>query len=132
MPWYGWLLLALLLLVAISGVSFWAVRRVERGRRFLHLSMRGKLRFTRALLKDRAVPWYAKGLLVVVAGYIVSPLDLIPDFIPVVGQADDVAVVIGAVALLLLLVPAEQFEAALAVAEEQERVRDAEEVSDGV
>jgi uncharacterized membrane protein YkvA (DUF1232 family) len=73
------------------------------------------------LLRDRAVGWPAKALLVVVIGYLLLPIDLIPDFIPVLGQLDDIGVVVGAVALLLVIVPAERFEAALADAEALER-----------
>ena len=39
--------------------------------------------------RDPRVPWYAKALAVAVAAYALSPIDLIPDFIPVVGFADD-------------------------------------------
>ncbi len=39
--------------------------------------------------RDPRVPWHAKALAVAVAGYALSPIDLIPDFIPVVGYADD-------------------------------------------
>jgi uncharacterized membrane protein YkvA (DUF1232 family) len=131
MPWFGWLLLALLLVIVLFGLSFAALRYTHRGRRFLHLSVRGKLRCLRTLLKDRAVPWHAKGLLVVAVGYLLLPVDLIPDFIPVLGQLDDIAIVISAVALLLLLVPAERFEAALALAEAQERIASPKVVSPG-
>ena len=39
--------------------------------------------------RDPRVPWYAKGLALVVAAYAVSPIDLIPDFIPIIGYLDD-------------------------------------------
>jgi uncharacterized membrane protein YkvA (DUF1232 family) len=57
-------------------------------------------------------------VLVVLVAYLVSPLDLVPDFIPVLGQADDIAVIIAAVALLILLIPRDRFEAALREAEQ--------------
>jgi uncharacterized membrane protein YkvA (DUF1232 family) len=38
---------------------------------------------------DPRVPWYAKVLAFAVAGYALSPIDLIPDFIPVFGYVDD-------------------------------------------
>jgi len=44
------------------------------------------------LSKDQRVPPHAKGLLVAALAYLLSPIDLIPDFIPVLGQIDDVAV----------------------------------------
>lgn len=44
------------------------------------------------LSKDQRVPVHAKGLLVAALAYLLSPIDLIPDFIPVLGQIDDVAV----------------------------------------
>jgi uncharacterized membrane protein YkvA (DUF1232 family) len=50
----------------------------------------------RRLLRDPRVPASRKLLLVLAVGYLLMPLDLIPDFIPVVGQLDD-AVVVGLV-----------------------------------
>ena len=44
-------------------------------------------------IHDPRVPWYAKGLAVVVVGYALSPIDLIPDFIPVLGYADDLLLI---------------------------------------
>ena len=57
--------------------------------------------------RDPRVPWYAKVLAVAVAGYALSPLDLIPDFIPVVGFVDDVILVPLGIVLVVKLVPAE-------------------------
>jgi len=43
--------------------------------------------------RDPRVPWYAKLLAGAVAAYALSPIDLIPDFIPVLGYLDDVIIV---------------------------------------
>ncbi len=43
--------------------------------------------------RDPRTPWYAKAIAVLVAGYALSPIDLIPDFIPVIGYLDDAVVV---------------------------------------
>ena len=43
--------------------------------------------------RDPRVPWYAKALAILVAAYALSPLDLIPDFIPVLGYVDDLIIV---------------------------------------
>ena len=48
----------------------------------------------RRLLADRRVPRRHKALLAGLVGYLASPLDLIPDFIPVIGQLDDVLVAV--------------------------------------
>ena len=50
------------------------------------------IRLVWALLRDPRVPVTRKGLLVLLAGYLINPIDIIPDFIPVLGQLDDVAV----------------------------------------
>ncbi len=42
--------------------------------------------------RDPRVPWHAKALAICVAAYALSPIDLIPDFIPVLGYLDDVIV----------------------------------------
>jgi uncharacterized membrane protein YkvA (DUF1232 family) len=56
---------------------------------------------------DPRVPWYAKALAIVVAGYALSPVDLIPDFIPVLGYIDDLIIVPLGVGLVVSLIPNE-------------------------
>ena len=56
---------------------------------------------------DPRVPWYARILAVAVAGYALSPIDLIPDFIPVVGYADDLIIVPLGIWLVVSLIPKE-------------------------
>jgi uncharacterized membrane protein YkvA (DUF1232 family) len=52
------------------------------------------------------VPWYTKGLAIAVAGYALSPIDLIPDFIPVIGLIDDAVIVpLGILLVIRLLSP---------------------------
>ena len=53
------------------------------------------------LLADPRVEWWRKALLVVVIAYLVSPIDLVPDFIPVAGQLDDAILVVIALRVLL-------------------------------
>lgn len=126
MPWYGWLLVALFFLLALVAISLRALRASRRGHRFTSLSVRAKLSFGRALLADPDVPLPAKLLLGVAVGYLALPFDLIPDFIPVVGQMDDALVLVAAVALLIWLVPRERFEAALDGAESDDAIRRAD------
>lgn len=57
--------------------------------------------------RDPRVPWYAKALALVVAGYALSPIDLIPDFIPVIGFLDDVILVPLGILLVVRMVPPE-------------------------
>jgi uncharacterized membrane protein YkvA (DUF1232 family) len=55
--------------------------------------------------RDPRVPWYAKLLAACVVAYAFSPIDLIPDFIPVLGALDDLVVVPLGIALSLKLIP---------------------------
>src|SRR5215470_1229051 len=56
--------------------------------------------------RDPRVPWYAKALALCVAGYALSPIDLIPDFVPVLGYLDDVIIVpLGILAVVRLIPP---------------------------
>ena len=51
------------------------------------------------------VPWYAKLVAILVVGYALSPIDLIPDFIPVLGYLDDIILIPLGIALVIKLVP---------------------------
>lgn len=55
--------------------------------------------------RDRRVPWGARVLAVVVVAYAFSPIDLIPDPIPVLGYLDDLILIPLGIALLLRLIP---------------------------
>lgn len=60
--------------------------------------------------KDKRVPRRSKILISIAIGYILSPIDLIPDFIPFLGQLDDILVVPALVAMALKSIPKEIFE----------------------
>ena len=55
--------------------------------------------------RDPRVPWYAKAVALFVAAYALSPIDLIPDFIPVIGYLDDVIIVPLGIMLAVRLIP---------------------------
>src|SRR5438105_10169268 len=76
------------------------------------LPMYGRLVW--ALLRDPRVPATRKGMLVLLAGYLVNPLDIIPDFIPVLGQLDDIAVTLLVLDAFIKSVPAEVVDEHLA------------------
>src|SRR5919197_3435580 len=56
---------------------------------------------------DPRVPWYAKALAICVAAYAFSPIDLIPDFIPVLGYADDLLILPLGILLVIKMIPRE-------------------------
>ncbi|PKL23562.1 MAG: hypothetical protein CVV47_14795 [Spirochaetae bacterium HGW-Spirochaetae-3] len=58
-------------------------------------------------LKDPATPLPARVLIICAVGYAVSPIDLIPDFIPVLGQLDDIVILPLLIALAIRLIPPE-------------------------
>ena len=55
--------------------------------------------------RDPRSPWYAKVLAAFIIGYALSPIDLIPDFIPVLGYLDDLIIVPAGIALLIKIIP---------------------------
>src|SRR5678816_2625027 len=60
--------------------------------------------------RDPRVPWYAKAMGLLVAGYALSPIDLIPDFVPVLGYLDDLLIVPLGIILALRMVPPDVLE----------------------
>lgn len=53
------------------------------------------------------VPWYAKAIIILVVGYAFSPIDLIPDFVPVLGYLDDLLLIPLGVSVAIELIPAD-------------------------
>lgn len=66
--------------------------------------------------RDPRTPWLARALALLVLAYALSPIDLIPDFIPVLGQLDDLLLVPAGLWLVLRLVPPAVLEEARAEA----------------
>lgn len=69
--------------------------------------------------RDPRMPWTAKAVIVLVLAYAFSPIDLIPDFIPVLGQLDDLVLVPLGIALAIKLTPPEVLAEARANADAQ-------------
>lgn len=129
MPWWAWFLTAVVLVV-IVGLPLLALvllrssrrdgARSALGKRVMALPWRAKAALLWRLLKDRRVPWWAKALLPALLLYLAMPVDLIPDFIPVLGHLDDLLVVLLVVAVLLRAVPPEATEEHLSSLESRE------------
>jgi uncharacterized membrane protein YkvA (DUF1232 family) len=77
----------------IERLRDWA-REIKRDVHALYLAAR-----------DPRVPWYAKAVALAVAAYALSPIDLIPDFIPVIGYLDDLVIVPLGIVLAVKLIP---------------------------
>jgi uncharacterized membrane protein YkvA (DUF1232 family) len=68
--------------------------------------------------KDPRVPWYAKLFAICVVAYAFSPIDLIPDFIPILGYLDDLILVPLGIALAMKMIPQTVLEDCIAKAED--------------
>jgi uncharacterized membrane protein YkvA (DUF1232 family) len=55
--------------------------------------------------RDPRVPWYAKAMAMAIAAYALSPIDLIPDFIPVLGYLDELILLPLAIMLAIRMIP---------------------------
>jgi uncharacterized membrane protein YkvA (DUF1232 family) len=69
--------------------------------------------------KDTRTPWYAKVFSICVVAYAFSPIDLIPDFIPILGYLDDVILIPLGVAFALKMMPKSVIQDCAVKAEEQ-------------
>ena len=89
-------------------VKAWA-RRLKRDVHAIYLAARSP-----------RVPWHAKIIAIAVAGYALSPVDLIPDFIPALGYVDDLIIVPLGIWLVLSLIPEEVMAEYRAIADKAE------------
>lgn len=69
--------------------------------------------------QDPRVPWVAKGLAAMIVAYAFSPIDLIPDFIPVLGYLDDLVIIPLGVTLVLKMIPSQVMDECKMKAAEQ-------------
>lgn len=81
--------------MTVSRLRDWA-RRIKRD-----------LIVVAAAARDPRTPWVATALAIVVVAYALSPIDLIPDFVPVLGLLDDLILVPLGLVLVMALIPAE-------------------------
>ena len=82
------------------------MRLWQRLRSWAHLVLRDGLALYIAA-RDPRTPWFAKLLALLVAAYALSPIDLIPDAIPVLGFLDEIILLPIAIALIARLIPSE-------------------------
>lgn len=71
----------------------------------LRKALKAELRFYQLLLTDSRIPKAAKWLIGLAVGYAISPVDLIPDFIPIFGYLDDMIIVPALIFLALKMIP---------------------------
>ena len=101
----------------MAGNVLAAMRRRKRWARVHSIVMDRLKRWAKAIkldvhalylaARDPRVPWPAKAVAILVAGYALSPIDLIPDFIPVLGYLDDLIIVPLGIWVAVRLIPPE-------------------------
>ena len=105
---YSWILPVLAVAFVDLLAIWWLIKQLQSREPYasvIELGTRQKLRFFRFVLTDRRVPLVVKLIPSPVAAYLANPIDLIPDFLPVVGYLDDVRIVIDGLALIVKMVP---------------------------
>jgi uncharacterized membrane protein YkvA (DUF1232 family) len=104
---------AMLILIVLAAVLAWKVYRSDErrlARRIARMQFGDKLALGRSLFTDPRVPLWARFVAIALVVYLASPIDLIPDFIPVLGFLDDLLVVFVGAGLLLRAVSEDVLE----------------------
>jgi uncharacterized membrane protein YkvA (DUF1232 family) len=113
----GLVLATLLVALVAGGFLAWRVWRSDERRlakRIGRLPFRDKLALGGALFRDPEVPQWARLLAVGLVLYLAMPLDLLPDFIPVIGAIDDLVIVLVGAGILIRSIPDYVLEAHIA------------------
>ena len=113
-------------LLTIAGLLAWRWTRGEVQvllKRIARLPLRAKLRLAKALVQDNRIPLASRAIMPGLFAYLALPVDIVPDFIPVLGQLDDVLIALAAVALFLRSTPRSILEEHLKFLESPAQVR---------
>ena len=108
---FGIVLVSIIGLLAVLAVTAWIMwkraTREERTliKRFSGLEFGSKLQLGRQLILDRRIPLVARVVLPLLVLYLAMPIDVIPDFIPVIGWLDDVFLLVIALNIVLRMTP---------------------------
>jgi uncharacterized membrane protein YkvA (DUF1232 family) len=111
MPLWFWALIgALVALLVLAIATPWLLRRLARPqqalvRRIGKLPWRAKAQLAFALMRDPRLPISVRLVIPAAVLYLALPLDLIPDFIPILGQLDDILVLLVAMRLIMRSIP---------------------------
>lgn len=73
-------------------------------------ALKGEVHALSLAARDPRVPWYAKVFAAFIIGYALSPIDLIPDFLPVIGYLDDLVLIPAGIILLVKMIPRDLME----------------------
>jgi len=98
----------LLLLIALAAFMLWRIQRSDEkklAKRIAKLPFLDKISLAGSLISDHRIPIAPRIIALALVLYIASPIDLIPDFIPVIGYFDDILIVIVGAGLLLRSIP---------------------------
>ena len=124
--WLVVVIIAATAIAALMGLAWMVARRWQQDEahreiklQFGALSWRKKLRLAGRLVKDRRLPLAVRAIPVLLVLYLAMPIDIIPDFIPLLGQLDDVVMVAVAIALIIRFTPEAVFREHLAALGEQ-------------
>ncbi len=118
-----WLIGVALAAVLLVGIAAWLLMRAQDeetrriGQRIARLPWRQKGHLFWTLLRDGRIPLWLKAMIPLLVLYLAMPLDVIPDFIPVLGYLDDLVLVIVAAGVVVRFTPREVLEERLAALE---------------
>ena len=103
----------MLLLAGLAAFVWWRIQRSgekKLAKRILDLEFRDKISLGANLFMDRRIPPWARIVSVALIVYLALPLDIIPDFIPVIGFLDDFLVVLIGAGVVLRSIPRDVLE----------------------
>jgi uncharacterized membrane protein YkvA (DUF1232 family) len=130
MEWWQYALIGALVAMLVLAVAAFILWRTASGRtkrlaeRLQALPWRSRFELAGRLVADDRIPPAVRAIPALLVLYLALPLDLVPDFIPILGQLDDIAVVIVAAGLFARFTPLQVIEEHIAELESRTAVRD--------